>query len=69
MSGRRGFLSKSKSLARSPRICRVLGDERPRVWTAVGTSVDPLAAEKVVLDELEVRVEAQRLVVDEPGRA
>ena len=43
---------------------RVLADVGPRVGTAVGARVQPGAAQEVVLDELEIRVEAQRLVVD-----
>jgi hypothetical protein len=35
-----------------------------RVWPAVRFRIDSLAAKDVVLDELQVRVEAQRLVVD-----
>src|SRR3954451_360549 len=35
-----------------------------RVQAGVGLRIEPLAAEEVVLDELQVRVEAQRLMVD-----
>src|SRR5579863_1394841 len=38
---------------------------RPRVGPAVGARVEPPAAEEQVLDEFVVRVEAQRLVIDE----
>ena len=63
-SGGRGLWVKSKSFARSPRIgtfSRTVGrgSGRPSVR---GSS--RCAAEEVVLDELEVRVEAERLVVD-----
>ncbi len=34
------------------------------VGASVGCGVDPLAAEEVVFDELQVRVEAQCLMVD-----
>src|SRR3954447_3025257 len=43
----------------------VLADGRARVGAAVRPRVEPRAAEEVVLDELQVRVEAQRLVVDD----
>ena len=43
---------------------RVLADVGARVGAAVGRRVEALAAEEVVLDELDVGVEAQRLVVD-----
>ena len=36
----------------------------PRVGASVGRGVEPLAAEEVVLDELDVRVVAEDLVVD-----
>src|SRR5206468_1868648 len=42
----------------------VLADVGAAVWAAVGLRVEAAPAEEVVLDELEVRVEAQRLVVD-----
>src|SRR5690348_17617231 len=42
----------------------VLADVRTAVGPAVGPGVDPPAAEEVVLDELEVRVEAGDLVDD-----
>src|SRR4051794_37191250 len=45
----------------------VLPDVRPAVGAAVGLRVEPLAVDEVVLDELEVRVEAEGLVVDEPA--
>src|SRR5215469_13071561 len=44
---------------------RILSHIRPRVGTTVGAGVDPLVVQEVVLDELEVRVLAQHLVVDE----
>ena len=37
-----------------------------RVGAAVGSRIETRAAEEVVLDELQVRVERQRLVVDDP---
>ena len=43
---------------------RVLAHVGSRVRAAVGRGIEPLTAEEVVLDELVVRVEAQRLVVD-----
>src|SRR6478672_10514183 len=43
----------------------VLAHGRPRVGPAVGLRVQALPVEEVVLDELQVRVEAQGLVVDE----
>src|SRR6185437_7131662 len=48
---------------------RILAYVRTRVGTTVVHRVDPGAAEEVVLDELQVRVERQLLVVDEalPG--
>src|SRR5215831_6047997 len=47
----------------------VLADVGPAVGTAVGPGVEPGAAEEVILDELQVRVAAERLVVDDtlPG--
>src|SRR5207302_1540890 len=47
----------------------VLPDVGPGVGPAVGAWVEPGAAEEIVLDELEVGVERERLVVDEsaPG--
>ena len=64
MSGDRGFWLKSKSFARLPRIGALSrtsgrGSGRPSV-----ARVEPPAAEEVVLDELRVGVEAQRLVID-----
>src|SRR5436309_14680478 len=41
-----------------------LGHEGPRVGPAVVGGVQPRALEKVVLDELEVRIERERLMVD-----
>src|SRR5579862_1953872 len=41
-----------------------LADVGPRVGPAVGLRVEALTAEEIVLDELEVGVEAERLVVD-----
>ena len=64
MSGRRGFCVKSKSVREVAEHRRVLAHVGPRVGAAVGRWVEPLAAEEVVLDELGVGVEAQRLVVD-----
>ena len=63
-SGRRGFCAKSKSLREVAEDLRVLphvgrGSGRPSV-----VGFEPLAAEEVVLDELQVRVGAQHLVVD-----
>src|SRR3954454_2384089 len=51
----------------APEVAELLGvlpDVGARVGAAIGGRVQPLAAEEVVLDELQVRVEAQRLVVD-----
>src|SRR6266550_34288 len=45
---------------------RVLADVGSRVGTAVRRGIQPGPAEEVVLDELVVRVEGQRLVVDVP---
>jgi hypothetical protein len=45
---------------------QVLPHERTGVGASVGSRVDARAAEEVVLDELQVRIEAQRLVVDVP---
>src|SRR3954447_10378266 len=42
----------------------VLADDGAGIGAAVGLRVDALPAEEVVLDELEVRVERERLVVD-----
>ena len=58
------LLVKLKSFARSPRIFAFSRTVGPRVGAAVGRRVEPRAVEEVVLDELEVGVEAQRLVVD-----
>src|SRR5262249_56742230 len=38
----------------------------PRIGTPVRLRIEPPPAEEVVLDELRIRVEAQRLMVDEP---
>src|SRR5207245_559322 len=43
---------------------RLLTHGRPGVRSAVGLRVEAGAAEEVVLDELQVRVEGERLVVD-----
>src|SRR5436309_15694127 len=43
----------------------VLADVGARIRAAVGARVDALATEEVVLDELDVGVEAERLMVDE----
>ena len=37
---------------------------RPRIGTAVGPGIKALTAQEVILDELDYRVEAERLVVD-----
>src|SRR5207253_2955019 len=42
----------------------VLAHGDARIGSPVGGRVEALAAEEVVLDELHIRVEAQRLVVD-----
>ena len=42
----------------------VLPDVRARIGPAVGARVEALAVEEEVLDELEVRVEAEGLVID-----
>ena len=42
----------------------VFADVGACVWSAVGARIEPLAAEEVVLDELRVGVEAERLMVD-----
>src|SRR5207248_11276483 len=42
----------------------VLADVRATVGAAVGLGIEPPATEEVVLDELEVGVEAEGLVVD-----
>ncbi len=42
----------------------VLAHVGPRVRAPVGGRVEPLPAEEVVLDELQVGVERQRLVID-----
>ena len=44
----------------------VLAHVGPRIGALVRLRVEPLPAEEVVLDELEVRVETQRLMVDVP---
>src|SRR5437870_5355228 len=44
---------------------RVLAYVWARVGPSVGSWIEPLSVQEVVLDELDVRVEAQRLVVDE----
>jgi len=43
---------------------RLFTDIRPRVGPSVARRVETLAVEEVVFDELVVRVEAQRLVID-----
>src|SRR5437016_6426064 len=43
---------------------RLLAHRRPRVGSAVGLGVEALPAEEVVLDELQVGVETERLLVD-----
>lgn len=68
MRGWRGACVKSKSLARLPKR-GVLA----HIWTGIGAAicfrVKARAAQKIILDELEVGVKAQRLVIDEalPG--
>ena len=42
----------------------VLANVGPWVWSPVGFRVEALAVEEVVLDELDVGVEAETLVVD-----
>src|SRR5690349_7421823 len=44
----------------------VLANRQAAVGPSVGPRVEPLASQEVVLDELEVRVEGELLVVDEP---
>ena len=64
MSGGSGSWVKSNSRNRFPRIGSVLADRRPRVRPAHRVRVEPLPAEEQVLDQLQVRVERQRLRVD-----
>ena len=45
----------------------VLAHCRARVGSTVGARIETLSAEEVVFDELEVSIEAQRLMVDEPA--
>src|SRR5437870_4776072 len=45
----------------------VLAHRRARVGSTVGARIEALSAEEVVFDELEVGIEAQRLMVDEPA--
>ena len=59
-----GCWLKSNSLTQVPERLCVLADDRSRIGAAVGPRVEPLPAEEVVLDELQVRVEGERLVVD-----
>src|SRR5690349_22690053 len=42
----------------------VLANRRARVGPAVGRGIEALAAQEIVLDELEIRIEAERLMVD-----
>src|SRR5437588_158942 len=62
-SGRQGTLPWCPA---SPATPAASGKVRAGVGAAVGLGVEPLSAEEVVLDELGVGVEAQRLVIDEP---
>jgi hypothetical protein len=43
----------------------VLTDGRSRIVPTIGRGIEALASEEVVFDELQVRVEAQRLIVGE----
>src|SRR5437763_1272133 len=61
-------------LLRKVEVCRQiakrgerLSHRRPWIGAPVAARIKPGTAEKVVLDELGVRVEAQDLVVDEPA--
>ena len=61
---RAGFLVEVEVSARLPRIFDVLADVGARVGAAVGRGFESPAVQEVVLDELQVGVEAERLVVD-----
>ena len=65
--GRRGFWEKSKSAREVAELRRVLAHRRPRIRPAVGAGSSRGEAQEVVLDELCVGVELQRLVVDVPA--
>ena len=60
--GGRGGWVKSKSAVEVAEDRAVLADVGPRVGPTVGGRIEPLPAEEVVLDELVVRVVAERLV-------
>ena len=47
-----------------PEYRHVLAHHLASIRPAVGTRIQPLTLEKVVFDELGVRVEAQRLMID-----
>jgi hypothetical protein len=47
----------------------VLAHGGTRVRPAIGPGIEALPAEEVVLDELRIGIEAQRLMIDVPGLA
>jgi hypothetical protein len=46
-----------------------LARDRARVETPVGRRIQALTVQEPILDQLQVRVERKRLVIDEPARA
>ena len=63
--GGRGLLREVEVLAEVAEDLHLLADRRAGIGATVGRRVESLPAEEHVLDELEVRVEAERLVVDD----
>src|SRR5205823_6288617 len=65
--GRTGRLAEVECLAQTAEFRHLFPDVRTGVRAAVGRRVEPLAFKEIILDELQVRVVAKKLVVDEIG--
>ena len=65
MQWRPRCLRKVKVFAQVAQQRRILTHVRPRVSPPVSGRIQPLAASEIILDEFDVRVEAESLVIDE----